>query len=221
MARVIDELSYNEVAELAYFGARILHARMIQPLKERDIPLRIKNVYKPQQPGTLIRRTGGEGTPRIKAVTMIQGVGLSAERSGSLAEITRLVDETLFRTTGSRADVMISSQSSSRSFLCFIVPTSVGGDALDAIQSALRVRLTEHPDSDFTVWTARPLSVVTAIGERLDDHPGLVAQVFTALDGVRVVGLAQGPSRCSLSIIVESGDAETALRQIHALTAKN
>jgi aspartate kinase len=219
-AQVIDELSYSEVAEMAYFGARILHSRMIQPLKERDIALRIKNVYKPQQAGTRIGRSTADSVPRIKAVTMIQGIGLTAERSGSLAEITRLVDDTLFKTTGSRADVMISSQSSARSFLCFIVPTSVGGDALDAIQGALRARLAEHPDSDFIGWNARPLSVVTAIGERLDDHPELVAQIFSSLSGVRILGVAQGPSRRSLSIIIEPADADAALRQIHTLAVK-
>lgn len=220
-AQVIDELSYNEVAELAYFGARILHSRMIQPLKEREIPLRIKNVYKPQQPGTLIRRSSTNSRPRIKAVTMIQGIGLTAERSGSLAEITKLVDETLFQTTGSHADVMISSQSSARSFLCFLVPTSAGSDAVVAIQNALRARLNGNQAREFAGWTARPLSIVTAISENLDDLPHLAAQVFASLNAVRILGVAQGPSRCSLSIVVEPANADNALRQIHALTLKS
>ncbi len=215
-ARVIEELSYNEVAELAYFGARILHSRMIQPLKERSIVLRIKNVYKPQQPGTVIRHTTGDSPPRLKAVTMIQGIGLMAERSGALADITRLVDETLFQTSGSHADVMLSSQSSARSFLCFIVPTSAGLEAVDMIRNALRQRLL-NADPALAGWTVQPLSVVTAIGENLDTFPALTGQVFAALHGIRILGLAQGPSRCSLSVVVDPQDAEATLRQMHAL----
>jgi bifunctional aspartokinase / homoserine dehydrogenase 1 len=218
-ARVIEELSYNEVAELAYFGARILHSRMIQPLKERDILIRIKNVYKPQLPGTLIHRIEERIPPRIKAVTLIQGIGLSAERSGSVADMARLVDETLFQSVGTHTDVMISSQSSSRSFLCFIIPTAAGLEAVDAAQIALRARLLEVPDG--ILWMVRPLSVITAIGEKLADKPELSAQILGCLTSVRVLGLAQGPSRCSLSIIVDPADAEAALRQVHALTLKS
>jgi aspartate kinase len=214
-AQVIEELSYNEVAELAYFGARILHARMIKPLRERHIPLRIKNVYKPQQTGTLIH-SGKPDTPkRIKAVTSIHGIGLSAERSGSLVNITRFVDETLALQTGSHADVMISSQSSARSFLCFIVPPSVGMDAVDTLKSVIRARLAEY--REFADWQVHLLSIITIVGDNLDEMPELIGQFFTALAGIRIVGLAQGPSRCNLSVIVEPDDAENALRQIHAL----
>lgn len=214
-AQVIEELSYNEVAELAYFGARILHARMIKPLRERNILLRIKNVYKPQQAGTLIHRGQPNHSKRLKAVTSIQGIGLMAERSGSLMNIIRFIDETLAQHTGNHADVMISSQSSARSFLCFIVPPSAGIDAVDTLQSVVRVHLAEY--REFADWQVHVLSIITMVGESLDEVPELIGQVFSVLAGIRIVGLAQGPSRCSLSVIVEPDDAEEALRKIHAL----
>jgi bifunctional aspartokinase / homoserine dehydrogenase 1 len=211
---VIDEMSYDEVAELAYFGARILHARMIQPLQRNNIPLRVKNVYKPQLPGTLIRHSQTSKTSRIKAVTSIPGIGLTANRSGSLANITKLVDDTLFDTTGSRADVTISSQSSSRSFLCFIVPTNAGGlEAVNAIRANLVTHLNQLHDT--AIWNIQPVSVVTAIGEGLDEMQGLNATILQQLDGIKIVGLAQGPSQCSLSVIVEPNATEVALRRIH------
>lgn len=214
-AQVIEALSYNEVAELAYFGARILHARMIKPLRDRNIPLRIKNVYKPQGPGTLIHRGEQNNQKRIKAVTSIQGIGLTAENSGSLAGITRFINDTLFLHTGSHADVMISSQSSSRSFLCFIVPPSAGVDAVDTLQVIIRNRLLEY--REFADWQVRLLSILTVVGEALDEMPELIGQIFSALGGIRIVGLAQGPSRCSLSVMVEPDDAENALLKIHTM----
>jgi bifunctional aspartokinase / homoserine dehydrogenase 1 len=215
-AQVIDELSYNEVAELAYFGARILHARMIRPLQDRQIPLRIKNVYKPQLTGTLIREIVAPLAPSLKAVTSIQGIGLTANRSGSLSAITQIVDDTLFSSVGNRADVMISSQSSSKSFLCFIVPTNVGVEAMDSIRAMLNDKLKQQPDS--TLWTVKLLSIVTAIGENLDESLTMTAKILNQLNGTHILGLAQGPSRCSLSIIVESYDSDIVLQKIHDLT---
>lgn len=219
-AHVIDELSYDEVAELAYFGARILHARMIRPLRERQIPLRVKNVFKPQQPGTLIRDASVVHTPRVKAVTFIQGIGLTANRSGSLANITRLVDETLTAGIGSHADVMISAQSSSRSFLCFVLPPTAGGaETINTLQLSLREALADHPDR--ADWTVTPVSVVTAIGERLDQMPGLTARIMASLEGIRIIGMSQGPSQCSLSFIVAQEDMQRILHSIHELILAN
>ena len=218
-ARVIEELSYNEVAELAYFGARILHARMIRPLRENNIPLRIKNVFKPQLAGTLIRHIDTPLPPRIKAVTAIQGIGLTADRSGSLSDITRLVDEALFQTTGNRADVMISSQSSGRSFLCFVIPTSAGPEAVDTILAAINDRLAQYRDS--TAWNADSVSIITAIGDYMDENAILIGTIMNQINGVKILGIAQGPSRSSLSIVIDPADTEQTIRRIHELTLKS
>jgi aspartate kinase len=215
----IEELSYNEAAELAYFGARILHARMILPLKERNIPLRIKNVYKPQLEGTRIHHLQDKANPPFKAVTSIHAIGLSAPRSGSLASIAQLVDEALFKSIGAHADVMISSQSSSQTFLCFVVPTSAGLEAIGTIRSALQERLTQYHDE--VAWQVRPLSVVTAISQNLEKVQRLAAQMLTALEGIPLLGVVQGPSGCSLSFIVEPAYTEDTLHRIHRLIVKN
>jgi bifunctional aspartokinase / homoserine dehydrogenase 1 len=215
-ARVIPELSYEEVAELAYFGARILHSKMVGPLQQGRIPLRIKNVFKPQQRGTLIHDVPVGQARAIKAVTSIPGISLSAQGSGPLSAISKLVDDTLFSATGNRAEVMISSQSSARSFICFVIPTTAGPDALHTTQLALEDQLRVHPDT--LAWTVAPTMVITAIAARLDELPSLVAQVLSALDGIRILATAQGPSHCSFSVVIEPRSADDALRAIHALT---
>lgn len=212
-ARVIPHMSYDEVAELAYFGARILHARMIEPLRERTIPLKIKNVYKPQQSGTLVDILSGSQPQVLKAVTSINGIGLTARQSGSLAQIAALVDETLFKTVGTRADVMISSQSVSYSFACFVVPTSAGPEGVQTTQSALETRLADYPE--LTGWQVHPVTIITAVGAGLDISSNLTGRIFQILDGIKILALAQGPSHCSLSIVVELADANTALQRIH------
>lgn len=218
-ARVIAELSYNEVAELAYFGARILHTRMIAPLRDKSIRLRIKNVFKPQGSGTLIHNTPTAEGAQLKAVTMIQALTLTAEHSGSLSRITSLIDHTLFSMIGSHADVMISAQSSSRSLLCFIIPTTAGSEAVDVVQDTLQTALASSLDS--TDWKVEPAGVVTIIGVQLDQSPQMIGQMMGALRGVRLLAVAQGPSHCSFSMVLTRRDAEIALRQIHNLIVKN
>lgn len=213
-AQVIDQLSYNEVAELAYFGARILHARMVRPLAERRIPLRIKNVYKPQAVGTLIHAQTPQQA-RLKAVTNIQGIALSAPRSGSTQAISRLIDDTLFRVTGNRAEVMISSQSSTQTFLCFVVPTSAGAEAVDSLKSELNDALSQINDE--VTWSVNAVSIVTAIGERIDEMNQLISQILSHLEGIRILSMAQGPSRCTLSFVVEMHNSEKTLQAIHSL----
>lgn len=212
-ARMITEMSYDEVAELAYFGARILHAKMVRPLQEHNIPLRIKNVYKPQQSGTLIH-DAKTSDGRLIAVTSISGIGLKANRSGSLSDVIGVVDKALFDTTGSHADVMISSQSSARSFLCFVVPLHAGGiEAVGTVQEALDEQLDSLHDSAF--WTVEPIMVVTAVGENLNTQALLIAQILQQLEGIQPISLTQGPSQCTLSLIVSPADAEEVMNRIH------
>ncbi len=215
-ARVIPTLSYDEAAELAYFGARILHPRMIHPLREQSIPLRVRNVYTPQQPGTLVRDKLAAMSPAIRAVTSIQGLGMSAPHNGSLARLAQVVDSLLSDLTGSHTDVTITSQSSSHSFICFVIPTMAGPDALHSLQVAL-----SQTEELTAGWSIRPVQVVTVIGTRLGEIHTLTANVLLALEGVPLLALSQAPSHCSVSLVVETQYGETALTRIHNLILKN
>lgn len=211
--RVIPTLSYNEVAEMAYFGARILHSRMIVPLRERRIPLRVRNVFKPQQAGTLVHT---ETTPTsFKAVTTIQGLGLTALHSGPLTTVAGLVDDKLSRITGSHTDVMIAAQSSSQTFVCYVIPTSAGPDALHSLQNALSAPLAKLSDSD--PWVIRPVNVVTVIGAHLGDDQRLIGQLLGALGDIHLLALAQGPSRACFSVVVDPDDTDNAVTRLHNL----
>lgn len=214
-ASIIANLSYEEVAELAYFGARILHPRMIGPLRERRIPLRVKNVFSPRDPGTLISAAEPDAVPAIKAVTSINGLGLSAVYSGPLTALSDVIDETLFQTTGSHTEVMITAQSSDQTFVCFVIPTSAGIEAVKITQNALEAALRIHNLDG--VWKVRPLSIITIIGRQLNASTYLIAEALRALSEVRILGLSQGPASCGLSIVVSMEQADRALGQLHRM----
>jgi aspartate kinase len=209
-AKSIPTLSYDEAAEMAYFGARILHPRTIDPLRERLIPLRIRNIFKPQESATFVNiRPADE---RLKAVTSIQGLGVTARQPLPLAMLIEKIDRLLFSATGSRVESLIVAQSPGQSFACFVIPTTAGPDALHTLRTALDDDVQQQPAG---AWTLRPVSVITVIGTQLDRAHHLGAALLGALDDVRSLALAQGASNCSLSVVVEQHDSERILLRLH------
>ena len=218
-ARVIPRLGYDEAADLAYFGARLLHARMIAPLAERQVPIRIKNIALPEETGTLVGGGDEDEAPAIKAVTSVHGLSLRRPASGSLAGVTRLVGNTLFKTLGMRTDVMIASQSATSSFICLVIPTSIGIDGVDRLQRALVAKMAEYPEK--MPWEIGIVALVTAIGSQLSRAPRLQAQLLESLGDLEILGLALGASNCSFTVAVPARDARRAVRQIHHLIVKS
>ncbi|MCY3833588.1 MAG: aspartate kinase [Chloroflexi bacterium] len=218
-ARVIPRLSYDEAADLAYFGARILHARMIAPLAETGMPLRIKNIFSPQQAGTLVSSGPDADESEIKAVTATLGLSLRRPASGSLAGVTRLVGKTLLESLGMRSDVLIASQSAGSSFVCLVIPTSIGFDGVEGLQRALRTKMAEYPEK--MPWSIEAVSLVTAIGSSLHRAPNLVSRVLEALDEFEILGMALGASNCSVTLALAQQDSRAAVARIHELIVRN
>lgn len=218
-ARVIPGLSYSEAADFAYFGANILHARMIAPLAEVTLPLRIKNVFHPERMGTLVSSNASAGASAIRAVTSIQGLALRRPTSGSLAGVTRLVGNTLFKTLGMRSEVLIASQSSNSSFICLVIPTSIGIDGVDRLQRALQAKMAEYPEK--MPWRIETVSLVTAIGASLHQAPLLLSRVLEHLRDIEIYGIALGASNCSLTVALARKDSREAVARVHNLIVKN
>ena len=218
-ARIIPWLAYEEAADLAYFGARILHARMVAPLAEQRLPLRIKNIYAPQATGTLVSMQRRAPISGLKAVTSIQGLALRRPASGSLAGVMRLIGNTLFKTLGMRTEVMIASQSSGSSFLCHVIPTSIGIDGVDRLQRALQAKMAEYPEK--MPWEIETIGLVTAIGSQLHNAPALIATVLAALEDIPIHGIALGASHCSITVALPLDESGRALRRIHQVIVKS
>ncbi|MCY3779877.1 MAG: aspartate kinase [Chloroflexi bacterium] len=218
-ARIINSLSYSEAADLAYFGARILHARMIAPLAQQGLPLRIKNIFSPEQTGTLISKTSQNDTPTLKAVTSTQGLALRRPASGSLAGVTRLVGNTLFKTLGMRSEVLIASQSSNSSFLCLVIPTSIGIDGVDRLERALKAKMAEYPEK--MPWAIEAVGLVTVIGAGLHSAPQLIAEMLQTLAATEVYGLALGASNCSVTVALPLQSSPEAVRRIHEVIVRS
>jgi aspartokinase/homoserine dehydrogenase 1 len=214
-ARVIPVLSYNEISELAYFGAKVLHPRTIRPVIERGIPLWVKNTFNPACPGTRIVREP-ENTPgTVKAVTAIKGLSMVTVEGRGMMGVPGIAARTFSAVASQGASVLMISQSSSEQSICFVIPTHTALPVIRAIENEMSLELARR-DVD-RVSSIEDVVIVTAVGAGMRSTPGIAARIFGALGrgSINVTAIAQGSSDCSISLVIGADSAADAVRQIH------
>ena len=214
-ARVIPVLSYSEVSELAYYGAKVLHPRTIRPVVERGIPLRVKNTFNPAFAGTRVVREP-ESTPgTVKAVTAIKGLSLITVEGRGMLGVPGIAARTFSAVASQGASVLMISQSSSEQSICFVLPTAAVPPVIRAIEQEMALEL-QRRDVD-RVSSVDDVVIVTAVGAGIRGTPGVAHRIFGALgqSNINVIAIAQGSSECSVSLVVEAGAAAEAVQQIH------
>jgi aspartokinase/homoserine dehydrogenase 1 len=214
-ARVIPTLSYAEVSELAYFGAKVLHPRTMRPVIEQSIPLWVKNTFNPGYPGTQIV-AAPESTPgTVKAVTAIRGLSMVTVEGRGMMGVPGIAARTFSAVASQGASVLMIIQASSEQSICFVIPTENVPSVIQAIEREMALELARRDIE--RVWSLDGIVIVSAVGWGIRSTPGVAARVFGALSGanINVIGIAQGSSDCSISLIVRSEDAAAAVEQIH------
>jgi aspartokinase/homoserine dehydrogenase 1 len=214
-ARVIRVLSYNEVSELAYFGAKVLHPKTIRPIIERGIPLWVKNTFNPTFPGTRIVRDPERTDGKVKAITAIQDLSMITVEGTGMLGVPGIAARTFSAVASQGASVLMISQASSEQSICFLIPTKMVPSVVRAIDDEMAYELARR-DID-RVWALNNVVILTAVGAGLRSTPGVSADIFGALGkaNINVIAIAQGSSECSLSIVVTADDCAEAVRQIH------
>jgi aspartate kinase len=216
-AQVIPELSYSEMGELSYFGAKVLHPKTVLPLIQRNIPLRVKNTFNPTFAGTrIVREVADEARGKIKAVTAIKGMSMVIVEGRGMIGVPGIAARTFSTVAGQGANVLMIIQASSEQSICFLIPTQNVTAVIEALEEEMERELARK-DID-RISSRDNVVIVTAVGAGLRDTPGISAQVFGALGqaDINVVAIAQGSSECGLSLVVAAADAVDAVRQIHS-----
>lgn len=214
-AKVIPELSYNEVGELAYFGAKILHPKTIRPVVERGIPLWVKNTFNPSYPGTRISSNPKTIPGKITAITAIRDVSMVTVEGRGMLGVPGIAARTFAAVAREGASVLMISQSSSEQSICFVIPSKNAQAVIQSIEDEVALELMRR-DID-RVWEQQNIVILTVIGSGLRNTPGVSARVFGALGkaNINVFAIAQGSSEYSISLVVASSDADNAIREIH------
>ncbi|GAB6060514.1 aspartate kinase [Desulfonatronum parangueonense] len=208
-ARLISELSYDEAAELAYFGAKILHPRTVEPLRKKGLPIAIKNTLRPDEVGSRITARGKADAGVIKSVAYTtdiailkvhaSGVGV---RRGILGEVANAV-----AARGVNIKSVVTSQT------CISLLLSRGD-----LEPAAQALATLQPRPYRKLEKNENIALIAVVGKGLSTKPGIAAACFSAAAGCRVniEMIAFGPSPVALYFIVREHTLHKAVTAIHS-----
>jgi aspartokinase/homoserine dehydrogenase 1 len=215
-ARVIPQLHVREAAELAYFGAKVLHPRALIPVAGRSIPVFVRPFADPTAAGTEISARRTLDRYPIKALSAAGSQALITVAGNGMLGVPGVAARTFETLHRQGISVSLISQSSSEQSICFSVPESAAKQA--------RERLTEEFHDQIgrgevdRVEARTGVATVAVVGIGMAGHPGIAARVFGALAeaGINIVAIAQGSSELNISFVVDGKEVAAAQRAVHA-----
>jgi aspartate kinase len=224
-AKTLPEITYSEIAELAYYGAKVLHPKTIRPIVDAGIGLRICNTFNSSHPGTrLIANVPSDLQSRngkvVKAVTAIRHQRLVTIEGRGMLGVPGVAARAFGAVASTRTSVPLITQASSEQSICFAVPSESAEFVIGALQAIFASEI-EDEDID-RVWMTDDVSIVTVVGVGMRHTPGIAGQVFSQLGNSKanVLAIAQGSSEVSISMVVAAADTELAVRSLHELIVK-
>jgi len=214
-ARLLHEISYNEAAELAYFGAKVLHPKTLRPVVDARIPVWIRNSFSPENAGTRITTEGHPTEHGVRAITAIPNVSMITIGGRGIVGVVGVAAKTFEAVASVRANVLLISQSSSENDICLIVDSVDAAETLKALRSAFAADLKHHDVEHITVNSN--IAIVAVVGEKMRGTPGIAGRTFSALGrrSINIIAIAQGSSEYNVSFVVEAGAMRDAVRAVH------
>jgi aspartokinase/homoserine dehydrogenase 1 len=215
-ARVIPQLHSREAAELAYYGAKVLHPRALIPLAGRRIPIFVRPFGDPASPGTEVSERVAPARFPVKALTAALGQALVTVTGNGMLGVPGIAARTFAALHGRQISVSLISQASSEHSICFSVPETAAADARESLEREFKSEIArgEIDGVELTLGMA----TIAVVGLGMHGTPGIAAGVFSALSAgrINVVAIAQGSSELNISVVVQATEAGEALRRIHA-----
>lgn len=211
-ARVIKEISYIEAMELAYFGAKVLHPKTIEPAMEKGIPVRVKNSFNPEAEGTLIVKEQEKTSDIVKAISVMRNVVLINISGAGMIGVPGVAARVFSSLAKEKVNIKMISQGSSEANISIVIERGDLERALKALREefvgANIVRSVDYNES---------VAIIAVVGAGMRGTKGVAARVFRAVAdaGVNVLMIAQGSSEVNISFVVADEDAGKAVRALH------
>src|SRR5690349_12986061 len=214
-AVTLDTLSYEEAIELAYFGAKVIHPSTISTAVERNLPIFLRNTFRPGHPGTRIQAKSA-ATDQVKGLATIESVALVNVEGIGMIGVRGIAQRLFGALRDEGVSVLMISQGSSGNSICFGVAAAQVEQARNTVE---REFFAERMHGQIRrVDVTSGCSILAVVGERMAGKPGVAAKFFSALGkaGVSLRAIAQGTSERNVSVAVASADTQRALRAAHA-----
>src|ERR1044071_5041648 len=214
-AVVLEDVSYQEATELAYFGAKVVHPNTMAPAIENKIPIWIRNTFNPSSPGT---RIGEKSHSRrmVKGFATVDGMALVNVEGTGMIGVPGIANRLFGALREMGVSVVMISQASSEHSICFAIPEAQAALARKTVERAFFAEL--HHSQIQMIDVTENCSILAAVGDNMVDHPGVAGKFFSALGKARVNirAIAQGSSERNISTVIDRVDSRKALRAVHA-----
>ena len=214
-AYTINELSYVEAMELCNFGAKVIYPPTIYPVCIKNIPIKVKNTFNPEHPGTLIKDKIDNDLKPIKGISSIKGTTLITVTGLSMVGVIG-VNRRIFTTLANQGiSVFMVSQASSEN------STSIGVRDEDATAAAevLNAEFAKEIETGamFPMQVESGLATIAIVGENMKQTPGIAGKLFGTLgrSGISVIACAQGASETNISFVVDGRFLRKSLNVLH------
>ena len=214
-AYTINELSYVEAMELCNFGAKVIYPPTIYPVCVKNIPIKVKNTFNPEHPGTLIKETIDDDNKPIKGISSIKGTTLITVTGLSMVGVIG-VNRRIFTTLANKGiSVFMVSQASSEN------STSIGvrDEDADAAAEALNAEFAKEIETGamYPMQVESGLATIAIVGENMKQTPGIAGKLFGTLgrSGISVIACAQGASETNISFVVDGRFLRKSLNVLH------
>ncbi|MCM2278862.1 MAG: bifunctional aspartate kinase/homoserine dehydrogenase I [Oligoflexia bacterium] len=214
-AVVLEELSYHEVTELAYFGAKVVHPATMEPAIRRNIPIWIRNSFNPAHPGTKIHAAARSSAP-IQGFSAILGMALVNVEGTGMMGVPGVAERLFGALRSAGISVVMISQASSEHSICLAIPEAQADAARKALEQAFYAEIDQGLIQE--IGFTRGCGILAAVGDTMARHPGVAGRFFASLGraGINVRAIAQGSSERNISAVIDSAEATRALRAAHA-----
>ncbi len=214
-ARVVPQLNVREAAELAYYGAKVLHPRALIPLARSPRPVFVRPFADRRAAGTEISARRTLVRYPVKALSVVTGQALVTVTGNGMLGVPGIAARTFAALQRAGLSVAFISQASSEHSICFTVPADQGDAARRALGDAFTRELARREIDGIAVQPQ--VATLAVVGLGMAGTPGIAARVFGALRGARVnvVAIAQGSSELNISVVVGEADAARAALAVH------
>ena len=214
-AYTINELSYIEAMELCNFGAKVIYPPTIYPVCVKNIPIKVKNTFNPEHPGTLIKDHIENDQKPIKGISSIKGTTLITVTGLSMVGVIG-VNRRIFTTLANKGiSVFMVSQASSENSTSIGVRDEDAADAVEVLNDEFAKEI--ETGAMFPMHAESGLATIAIVGENMKHSPGIAGKLFGTLgrSGISVIACAQGASETNISFVVDGKFLRKSLNVLH------
>ena len=214
-AYTIDELSYNEAMELCNFGAKIIYPPTIYPVRIKNIPILVKNTFRPEAKGSIIHKGTSNDTRAIKGISSVKNTSLVTVSGPSMVGVIG-VNRRIFTTLADNGiSVFLVAQTSSEASTSLCVTDEDGEKAREVLDNEFAKEISTGAMNHALL--TRDLSTMSVVGDKMKHTAGVAGKLFGVLgrNGINIVAMAQGATETNVSIVVDRSLLRKSLNVIH------